>query len=117
VEGAFPVFENGDVGQCSIVFNLNVALTMSQEALGKISFTSDLWSDKNLRSYLCLTAHWIARNKRTGVLELKCALIAFHNVTGRHDGVNLGRIMLALLDRAGVTLLVGDLLIAVVQII
>jgi hypothetical protein len=71
--------------------------------LGKVSFTSDLWSDKNLRSYLCLTAHWMARNKRTGALELQCALIAFHHVTGRHDGVNLARIMIALLDRAGVT--------------
>ena len=45
----------------------------------------------------------MTRNKRTGALELKCALIAFHNVTGRHDGVNLARIVLALLDRAGVT--------------
>src|ERR1700678_2304979 len=71
---------------------------------------SDLWSDKNLRSYLCLTAHWIARNKCTGVLELKCALIAFHNVTGHHDGVNLAQIILALLDRAGVTALVSRLL-------
>src|SRR3981189_3644826 len=77
---------------------------MLQESLGKVSFTPDLWSDSNLRSYLCLTAHWIARNKRTGALELKCALIAFHNVTGRHDGVNLARTMLALLDRAGTTL-------------
>jgi hypothetical protein len=72
-------------------------------AVGKVSFTSDLWSDKNLRSYLCLTAHWIARDKRTGALELKCALIAFHNVTGRHDGVNLANVLVALLDRAGVT--------------
>jgi hypothetical protein len=72
-------------------------------ALGRVSFTSDLWSDKNLRSYLCLTAHWIARNKRTGKLELKSALIAFHNVTGRHDGVNLANIVIALLDRIGVT--------------
>lgn len=74
-----------------------------QAALGKVSFTSDLWSDKNLRSYMCITAHWLARNRRTGELELKCALIAFHNVTGPHDGVNLSKIMLALLDRAGVT--------------
>src|ERR1700690_1466908 len=76
---------------------------------------SDLWSDKNLQSYLCLTAHWIARNKRTGVLELKSALIAFHNVTGRHDGVNLGRIMVELLDCAGITAMVS--LLHLIQII
>jgi hypothetical protein len=43
------------------------------------------------------------RQKRTGGLELKCALVAFHNVTGRHDGVNLANIIMALLDRVGVT--------------
>ena len=81
----------------------HLSIQFYQAALGKISFTSDLWSDKNLRSYLCLTAHWMARNKRTRVLELRCVLVAFHNVTGHHDGVNLARTMLALLDRAGVT--------------
>ena len=78
-------------------------------SLGKISFTADIWSDNNLRSYLCMTAHWIARNKRTGKLELKCALVAFHNVTGKHDGPNLAAIVIALMDRAGMTFLVSYL--------
>ena len=52
---------------------------------------------------MCLTAHWLAYNKQTGALELRCALIAFHNVTGTHDGVHLANILLALLDRAGIT--------------
>jgi len=77
------------------------------DAVGKVSFTADLWSDKNLRSYLCITAHWIARNKRSSQLELKTALIAFHNVTGKHDGANLAAVVLQLLDRAGITALVG----------
>jgi hypothetical protein len=77
------------------------------DAVGKVSFTADLWSDKNLRSYICITAHWIARNKRSKQLELKTALIAFHNVTGKHDGANLAAVVLQLLDRAGITALIG----------
>jgi len=71
--------------------------------MGKVSFTSDLWSDRQRRSYMCITAHWIARNKRSHSLELKSALIAFHHVQGAHDGVNLGRTTMKLLDRAEVT--------------
>jgi hypothetical protein len=77
------------------------------DAVGKVSFTADLWSDKNLRSYICITAHWIARNKRSKQQELKTALIAFHNVTGKHDGANLAAVVLQLLDRAGITALIG----------
>jgi hypothetical protein len=54
-----------------------------------------------------MTAHWMARSKRTGKLELKCALVAFHNVTGKHDGPNLAAIVMALMDRAGMTFLVS----------
>jgi hypothetical protein len=73
-----------------------------QASVGKVSFTSDLWSDRQRRSYMCITAHWIARSKRSHSLELKSALIAFHHVSGTHDGVNLARTMLKLLDRAGI---------------
>ena len=61
---------------------------------------------------MCITAHWIARNKRSHNLELKTALIAFHHVSGTHDGVNLARTMLKLLDRAGVTSKVCCLILA-----
>jgi hypothetical protein len=30
-----------------------------QDALGKIFFTSDVWSDPNLVPYMAVTAHWI----------------------------------------------------------
>ncbi|KAG2738986.1 hypothetical protein P692DRAFT_201688711, partial [Suillus brevipes Sb2] len=29
-------------------------------ALGKVSFTSDLWSNSKLRPFMAITAHWIA---------------------------------------------------------
>ncbi|KAG2337339.1 hypothetical protein BDR05DRAFT_841823, partial [Suillus weaverae] len=47
-------------------------------AQGKISFTSDLWSDQKLCPFLALTAHWIAKEEQTSVLVLKAALITFH---------------------------------------
>lgn len=74
-----------------------------QKAKGRISFTADLWSNKNLCSYLCITAHWLANNPQTGKTELRTTLIAFHNISGKHNGVNLVKITLQLLDRASIT--------------
>ncbi|KAG2740808.1 hypothetical protein P692DRAFT_201665167, partial [Suillus brevipes Sb2] len=48
------------------------------KAEGKISFTSDLWSDPKLRPFLALTAHWLARETANSSLVLKGTLIAFH---------------------------------------
>jgi hypothetical protein len=35
-----------------------------------------------------------------GALQLRCVLVAFHNVLGWHDGENLAAIAIALMDRA-----------------
>lgn len=64
----------------------------------------DIWSDHNRRSYLAITAHWIAMTLGTTALELKAALIAFHRLRGDHDGESLAEVVLQLLDRAGITL-------------
>lgn len=85
--------------------------------MGKISFTADLWSDKNLRPYLCMTAHWMGRNKHSGSLDLKCALVAFHNMVGKHDGENIARVVVALLDRAGITIYVSNLIFLMINVI
>jgi hypothetical protein len=74
-----------------------------QKAAGQVSFTSDIWSDQNRRPYLALTGHWIAKENETNALKLKSALLAFHRVLGKHDGVTLGDTIIQLLDRAGVT--------------
>ncbi|KAI0263898.1 hypothetical protein BGY98DRAFT_905398, partial [Russula aff. rugulosa BPL654] len=49
-------------------------------AMGQVSFTMDIWSDQNRRSYLAITAHWIAKCGDTEALALKTALIAFHHL-------------------------------------
>ena len=75
--------------------------------MGKISYTSDIWSSADMTPYMAVTAHWMA--DKSGHLELQSALIAFHRVWGRHTAKNLANIMLRVLDRAGVTTDVSSL--------
>ena len=52
-----------------------------------------------------MTAHWIAKVNGPGMaLESKTALIAFHRIRGSHDGKNLAKVVLTLLDRAEITM-------------
>ena len=78
-------------------------LTHLKGALGNISFTTDIWSDSNLKSYLAMTGHWISEDPTTKVLHLECALIAFHRLRDRHMGESLANTILYLLDRMNVT--------------
>lgn len=71
--------------------------------MGRISLTLDTWSDQLLRPYLAITAHWIGNVEGTSALKLKTALIAFHRLREGHSGNALARTVVALLDRAGVT--------------
>jgi len=71
--------------------------------MGQVSFTLDTWSDRLRRSYLAVTAHWIAEVEGTLNLQLKTALIAFHHLCRNHTGKSLARTVIHLLDRAGVT--------------
>jgi len=80
---------------------------VSKNAMGRILFTADIWSNQDRVSYLAMTAHWIARVEETSTLHLKCALIAFHRLRKRHTGKSLAKTVIHLLDRAGVTLKVG----------
>ena len=73
----------------------------AQNALGCISLTSDLWSDPNLRSFMAVTAHWMAKGK-TNQLELRSALIAFREVVGSHSGENLSHVLFDIIQNAGI---------------
>lgn len=70
-----------------------------KEALGRISFTSDCWSDPNLTSYMAITAHYMVHDEN-GRLALRSSLLAFRIIDGKHDGKNLGRIMFEILKEA-----------------
>jgi len=61
-------------------------------SLGRVSFTSDIWSDPQLAAFLAMTAHWCRRDP-AGRLEIANRLLAFRLVEGAHDGENIGQIM------------------------
>ncbi|KAJ8581964.1 hypothetical protein M405DRAFT_846719 [Rhizopogon salebrosus TDB-379] len=64
-------------------------------ALGKVSFTSDLWSNAigGYDLYMAITAHWIAQEGPMAILVLKAGLIAFHYLHGAHTGKELASTM------------------------
>ncbi|KAG1813497.1 uncharacterized protein BJ212DRAFT_1482407 [Suillus subaureus] len=67
---------------------------------GKVCFTSDLWSDFKLWSFMAIMAHWIAKANADSALMLKAALIMFHHVPSSHNEESLGSMILYLLDCA-----------------
>jgi hypothetical protein len=103
----FPTAQAETIGTSPLTVACTITDLHIQQALGRISFTTDIWSDNNRRPYLAITAHWIGKVHGTDSLELKVALIAFHRLRGRHDGKSLARTVLQLLDRAGITVKVS----------
>ena len=80
----------------------------TQESLGKVSFTMDMWSDPNKSPFMAVTAHWIeATTQETPhgpqhILKLRADLIGFHRVPGWHDGEHLAHSFLHVLDRVSI---------------
>ena len=72
-----------------------------QDALGHISLTSDMWTDLNQRSFMAVTAHWMAKGD-SNQLELRSALIAFREVDGSHSGDNLGQVLFDIVQDIGI---------------
>jgi len=83
--------------------------------VGKISCTTDAWSDPNQVSFMAVTAHWIQAIEETtptGVikkLHLRADLIGFHKIPGRHSGDHLAHCFLFVTDRIQITSKVSDI--------
>ncbi|OJT08209.1 hypothetical protein TRAPUB_881 [Trametes pubescens] len=75
-------------------------------ALGRISFTTDLWSCRILRGFLAITIHF-CRHDGEGCLVLRTRLGAFRHIPGCHTGANLASHFLDVLDELEVTTRVG----------
>lgn len=65
-------------------------------AEGRLSFTTDMWSNTNLDSYMAVSVHYVLRTKRG--LDYCSDLLAFQYVDGSHSGANLARHFLQILD-------------------
>ena len=60
-----------------------------------------MWSDLNQRSFMAVTAHWMAKGGANR-LELRSALIAFREVDGSHTGDNLGHVLYDIIQDIGI---------------
>ncbi|KAN0124669.1 hypothetical protein V8E53_015705 [Lactarius tabidus] len=76
-----------------------------KKAMGRISLTTDIWSDLQLVAFMAVTAHWIeekAEDTPDGArkkLTLRSALIGFHLVPKGHDGKQLAHILFSVVER------------------
>ena len=63
----------------------------------------DLWSvDQTQISFMGISVHWIKTIAANRDWELSSTMIAFHAISGAHDGTNLGWYFVGLCDCAGI---------------
>jgi hypothetical protein len=79
-----------------------------KESMGRVSITSDLWSNSSMRSFMAITLHWIARTHE-GELELMTALGAFRYVKDKHDGSNLAAHFIHVLEELDIADRIGGI--------
>jgi hypothetical protein len=90
-----------DIAVCPCLCQCCVELMSFQNSLGRVSFTSDIWSRQNLESYMAITAHYMAKMPNTGTLVLKSQLIAFRRLQGSHTGENIGKVFVSVVKEIG----------------
>jgi hypothetical protein len=82
-------------------------LTASQRnSLGKVSFTTDLWSDPDLKQYMAVTAHWlesVQTHSGEKKLTLRASLVGFLHLPGTHTGERLAEALMFIIKRTGLT--------------
>jgi len=88
---------SGSPLQCNAISSLCKCL---KNSLGHVSFTSDIWSQQNLKSYMAVTAHYAAKSP-SGHLVLKSQLIAFRHLHGSHTGINIGKVFVQIIKEIG----------------
>lgn len=94
------------------MFN-HIVNSFPQASIGKISLTTDLWSDPNLTPFMAVTAHWIQATIISTpqgsqyLLKLRADLIGFCRVPGHHDGEHLSHAFIHILERFRILRKVG----------
>ncbi|KAJ2928061.1 hypothetical protein H1R20_g9035, partial [Candolleomyces eurysporus] len=79
-----------------------------KNALGRISFTMDLWTDPNLTPFMAVTAHYYARKPDEGI-AYRSGLVAFHYTPGGHSGDELSQHFFKIMDDLDVLHKIGSL--------
>lgn len=73
-----------------------------QNAIGRVSLTTDVWSDLSLTLFLGVSAHYIIRETNSNQLILRSGLLAFRHVKGLHSGENLAKILFGIIEEMGI---------------
>ncbi|KAI0730353.1 hypothetical protein C8Q72DRAFT_776173 [Fomitopsis betulina] len=74
--------------------------TEIEAAPGRVSFTSDLWSDHQQHGFMAITLHFCAKDQWRHLVIRSC-LGAFRNVWGSHDGPTLAAHFIEVLEELG----------------
>ncbi|KAF5354761.1 hypothetical protein D9756_005504 [Leucocoprinus leucothites] len=78
-------------------------------APGKVSLTTDMWTDENLSPFMAITTHRIEAleiNTPAGprcLLTMKSYVIGFHRVSGHHTGNHLAQALRFIVDHINLT--------------
>lgn len=70
-----------------------------KNAPGKISFTIDAWTSKNIVPFMAIRAHWIGSD-----WKYHTVLLDFAYIDGKHSGANLSAMFTQCLDRFEIAL-------------
>lgn len=76
-------------------------------APGRVSFTTDLWTDPALNPFMSVTAHWIDESEDPWKVE--CRLIAFKHMPSSHTGKVLGDAFVDVLRHNGLMEKIGQI--------
>ncbi|CAE6524483.1 unnamed protein product [Rhizoctonia solani] len=76
-------------------------------SLGRVSITSDLWSDHMERSFMAVTGHYKKQIRGADILVVE--LLAFRQVEGSHSGVNLARVLFGILSEYNILDKIGTI--------
>lgn len=67
-----------------------------------VSITTDIWSDRTMRSFLGVTAHAIISNPTSGSVELKSMLLSCQRFSGSHTGERIASAFEEVIEVAGI---------------
>ena len=82
----------------------SVLTSIQRNSLEKVSFTSDMWSDPDLKPYMAVTAHWLEYVQTSSggkKLTLRASLIGFLHFPGTHTGERLAEAFSFIIGRTG----------------
>ena len=69
-----------------------------------MSFTTDMWTDPDLKPYMAVTAHWLQNVQSPGGekrLALRASLIGFLHFPGVHTGEQLAEAFSSIIKQSG----------------